>query len=64
MKHDIPSPEDIPRQRAERHAALVQALTVVNQARRTTMAPERFRQMIERMAEQQLIYEEFGREPR
>ena len=64
MTHDIPSPEDVRQRRAERLAALVEALAASKQSLRATMRPDAFQRMIERMAEQQLIYEEFGREPR
>jgi predicted regulator of Ras-like GTPase activity (Roadblock/LC7/MglB family) len=64
MTRDIPSPEDVRQQRAERLAALVQAMTEAHQSLRATMAPDEFHRMMVRMAEQQLIYEEFGHEPR
>ena len=64
MTNDVPDPDETRLRRAERRAALMEALTVVNQAQRAAMSPEQFRRMIEHMAEQQLIYEEFGSEPR
>ena len=64
MSQESPTPDDAQLRRDERRAALVAALTVVNQARRATMSAEEFDRMIGHMAEQQLIYEEFGSEPR
>lgn len=64
MTNDTPSSEEVSAERVERLAALVRSLAAANQSLRATMSSDEFHRTIERMAEQQLIYEEFGREPR
>jgi hypothetical protein len=63
MSADPTSPGDAELHRAERRAAIVAELTAAHRARVSDMADDEFQAMIERMAEHQLIYEEFGSEP-
>jgi hypothetical protein len=59
MAADSSDPGDAELRRAE----IVAELTAAQRARVPEMADEDFQAMIERMAEHQLIYEDFGSEP-
>jgi hypothetical protein len=63
MSVDSTGPGDAERQRAERRAEIVAELSAAHRARVPDMEDEDFQGMIERMAEHQLIYEDFGSEP-
>jgi hypothetical protein len=64
MSEDSIDPRDAEERRAERRAEIVAELTAAHRARVPDMPDGEFRAMIERMAEHQLIYEEFGSEPK
>ncbi|HEY2026273.1 MAG TPA: hypothetical protein VGG78_04660 [Gemmatimonadaceae bacterium] len=62
------SPDKLPsevtaQRRAARKAEIILALTKANRPLVPTMAEKDFQAMIERMAEHQLIYEEYSGEP-
>ena len=63
MSEDQITPDDAARRRAERRAEIVAELAAAHRARVPDMPEADFQAMIERMAEHQLIYEEFGSEP-
>ena len=51
-----------PHRDAARYAAIIAELTEVNRPLVPTMSEPHFRAMVERMAEHQLLYEEYGRD--
>lgn len=57
----VPTAERDPR-RAERLAQIVERLTAENRPLTPTMKEPHFRAMVERMAEHQLIYEEYAQQ--
>jgi hypothetical protein len=58
-----PEPEvDAATRRATRMAELLAELTAANRPLAPTMSEPEFRAMVQRLAEQQLLYEEFGDE--
>ena len=60
MSEDPNDSRDAAARRAERRAEIVAELTAAHRARVPDMPDEDFQAMVERMAEHQLIYEEFG----
>ena len=64
MSEDPNDPRDADERRAHRRAEIIAELTAAHRARVPDMPDADFRAMIERMAEHQLIYEEFGSEPK
>jgi hypothetical protein len=64
MSEDLDDSRDAEERRAERRAEIIAELSAAHRARVPDMPDDDFRAMIERMAEHQLIYEEFGSEPK
>jgi hypothetical protein len=63
MSEDQNDPRDADERRADRRAEIITELSSAHRARVPNMLDGAFQAMIERMAEHQLIYEEFGSEP-
>ena len=63
MSEDSNDPRGAEERRAERRVEIVAELTAAHRGRVPDMPDDEFRAMIERMAEHQLIYEDFGSEP-
>ena len=58
------TPHTVEQRRSARLAELIRDLAIANRPLTPTMSDVRFRAMIERMAEHQLLYEEYGRDDR
>ena len=58
------TPHTVEQRRTTRLAELIRDLTIANRPLTPNMSEATFRAMIERMAEHQLLYEEYGRDDR